>query len=235
VPQLNPELFMFVDERMTRTRDAIQLTVGCVVVDQNRWRALHSDTRHVARVGGKKQLDMIKSLLDKVGGLAFLSYANPPMHVIPSGELDGTSDIPSMMRTDNAWSMAVLLVAVSVLASLRVIGLRAATIDLFYDPKSLTAAHRVAFERALRETLPDIAREDPITQAVDAAPNLRFRRVENVPKAQRDALWSPLQNGTYVVDRLCTQASKLAPDNSSARIVVSDRTDVLCDMIRKFE
>jgi len=120
------------------------------------------------------------------------------------------------------------------LACLRTSGVTAATIDLFYDPKSLTAAHRAAFEGALRETLPDIAREDPITHEVQATASLLFRRVQPVPKGRSSAAWSHLQDGTAVAHHLCSQADELVQRGGLGRIVVRNHTGALRSMITKF-
>ena len=107
-------------------------------------------------------------------------------------------------------------------------------IDFFYDPKSLTAPHRTAFESLIRKTLTDIAREDPITHEIQAQPGLIFRDVLQVPKAYRDQPRVSQQDGIDIAHHLCTKFNE-AINESSPRIFVRDHTNVLCKMITKFE
>lgn len=113
-------------------------------------------------------------------------------------------------------------------------GVASAAVDLFYDPKSLTVLHRAAFEETLRDTLPEIAREDPETHEVQATGGLIFRRVEQVPKRRGDAAADQLRDGTSLADHLCSRAGELLRGHRAPRVVVRDHTEALRSMISKF-
>jgi hypothetical protein len=229
-----PEVFMFVDERIERPESQVRLVVGCVVVERRRWETVHTQVRQVGRNRGKRRLDSIADLLGRAGGFALITYADLPCELVPPGELDGTDDIPRMKRADNLWSQGVLATVAAALACLRTSGVTCADIDLFYDPKSLTVAHRDAHERTLRETLPDIARVDPETHEVQALPCLTFRRVEQVPKRRGDVQADQLQDGTSLADHLCSQAAGLLGGRSVPRVVIRNHTEALHSMLSKF-
>lgn len=129
---------------------------------------------------------------------------------------------------------SVLAAAAAVLACLRTGGVESAQIDLYYDPRSLTLAHRDAFENTLREALPEIAREDPETSAIQAWRPLTFGRIEQVPKRQGGAEADHLQQGTSLAHHLCSQAGRLIGGQTVSRVIVRNHTAVLCSMVSKF-
>ena len=169
---MKPQFLMFVDERITATDNFERFIVGCLVVERQRWANLHSCTKQVSGMRRRKRLNAIKLLLDQTGGFGVLAYADLPAALVSRGEIDGTDDIPRMARRDNVWMQAVVALAAAALACMRTSGANVGVIDLFYDPKSLTAPHRAAFEKLFRKTLTDIAREDPITHEIQEEPGL---------------------------------------------------------------
>ena len=181
-----------------------------------------------------RRLDAIKLLLDQTGGFCLLAYADFPAVLISRGEIDGTDDIPRMTRRDNAWMQSVVSLAAAALACMRTSGVNVGVIDLFYDPKSLTALHRSSFEELFRKTLTDIAREDSITHEIMEAPGLVFRDVQQVPKGHKNQARDHRQNGIEVAHHLCSKLDELLRERSE-RIVVRNHTDVICKMIAKFE
>lgn len=231
---MKPELCIFIDERISPADNFERYIVGGLVVERKRWAKLHTGTKRVPGMRRRRRLDAIKLLLDKTGGFGLLAYADLPTSLIPSGEIDGTDDIPQMTRRDNAWMQAVVTHAAAALACIRTSGVNAGVIDLFYDPKSLTALHRVAFEDLFRKTLTDIAREDPITHDIQEAPGLVFRDVQQVPKAYHNQPRDHLQDGIDVAHHLCSKLDELLRERTE-RIVVRNHTDVICRMITKFE
>ncbi len=138
---------MFVDERVERGVASHRFIVGCIVCSKERWMALHGEVLRIGSLGQARRLDGIRQLLDKLQGFALLAYADLSIAQVRPGEIDGTDDIPRMKRHDNVWSQTVLAAAAAVLACLRTSGVESAEIDLYYDPKSLTVAHRDAWEK----------------------------------------------------------------------------------------
>ena len=128
----------------------------------------------------------------------------------------------------------VLATAAAAAACIRTSGVTHASIDLFDDPKRLTTPHRQAYERTLRETLPEIAREDPEAHAVQSAPTLIVRRVAQVPKRRGHIEAAQRRHGSSCVHRLCSQAADLVAGRHAPRIVVRNPTDALRSRTSKF-
>ncbi len=231
---MKPEVWIFVDERVDRGETSHRFFVGCVVVGRGSWQTLHGEAKRISASRRTRRLDLIADLLDRTRGFALVAYADLSVELVPSGEVDGTDDIPRMKRWDNVWSQAVLAAAVAVLSCLRTSGVEAADIDLYYDVKSLTLAHRDAYEKTLREKLPDIAREDPETGALQPSPTFVFRRVEQISKRRREVKADQLQDGTAVAHHLCSQVHELIDGPRVPRIVVRNNTNALRNMISKW-
>lgn len=231
---VKPEVWVFVDERFERGVASDRFIVGCIVCSKERWMALHDEAVRIGSLGQARRLDGIRQLLDKLQGFALLAYADLSIAQVRPGEIDGTDDIPEMKRHDNVWSQSLLAAAAAVLACLRTSGVESAEIDLYYDPKSLTMAHRDAWEMTLRETLSEIAKEDPETGGIQLSPALAFRRIEQVPKRQGEIEGDCAQHGTFLADRLCSQAPHLIGGEKVPRVLVRDHTTVLCSMVSKF-
>ncbi len=229
-----PKICVFLDERVAGgDTSRHRLIVGCFVVGASRWKALHDAARRVGQVRGTRRLDEIGKLLAHLEGFGLLTYGDLPAELVPAGEIDGTNDIPTMARSDNVWSHAVLAAGAAVLASLPGFRVDAAALDFHYDPKSLTAPHRYAIERALRETLPEIAREAP-QRPERPTPYFTVGRVEQVPKPAPGIAPDSLQLGTNIAHHLCSQADALIRGRVIPRVLVCDHTQARVTMVSKF-
>lgn len=225
---------MFVDERVERGDALHRFIVSCVVCSRRSWAAAHNEAARIGALRPARRLKEIAELLDRLQGFALLAYADLPAALLPTGEVDGVDDIPRMTRADNIWSQTVLAAAASVLGCLRTGGVAAADIDLYYDPKSLTLAHRAAFEKTLRQALPEIAKEDPATGATQSSRTFTLERIEQVPKRQGDVESGPLEHGTFLAHQLCVRADELIRGRKVHRVVVRDHSDALRHMVVKF-
>jgi hypothetical protein len=225
---------MFVDERIESGLADHRLIVGSIVCSRQRWMIFHGEAARIRATRAARRLDEIGQLLDRLQGFALIAWADLPKALVQPGELDGAADIPRMKRWDNVWCQGVLAAAAAVLACLRTSGVESVQIDLYYDPKSLTLAHRDAFENTLREALPEIAREDPETSAIQSWRPLTFGRIEQIPKRQGGTEADHLQQGTSLAHHLCSQAGRLIGSRTVSRVVVRNNTAVLRSMISKF-
>lgn len=232
-----PPAFCFLDERIERRSRRHRTIVGCCLFRQDRWLASRS---RVAAIGGlrrRRRLGAIEELLSSAGGTAILAYADLADELIPSGEIDGTADIPRMSRTDNVWSQMTLTTVFAAVARLQSIGIPLGTVDLYYDQKNLTVAHQRQFETVLRETLPQIAREaaneHPSLFPADAA-ELQIGRIQGVPKCRSGQPGDEFQEGTSLAHHLCTQAPAIILRGTAGAIEVRDLAPYVRDMISKF-
>jgi len=167
-----------------------------------------------------------------------VTHADIPNALMPPGEIDGTLDVPAMSRTDNLWSTTVSVAVVTAMAYIQGSAGTLDAVELFYDPKDLTAAHRAGFESVLSTTLPEIA-EEVVAQFGAShgitAGNLRFLCIEQVPKPITGDHPSPAQRGTNLAHHLCSQSKSILGAGLVGRIVARDGTSAVMDMMKIFE
>jgi hypothetical protein len=230
--QGSPMFYVFIDERFEESTTHTRFIVACSFFRQSRWDAQYQKAGSFDETHPKHRIQAMAQLLQNSGGFAVLTYADVPALLAQAGELDGTDDIPSMMRRDNVWSQLVLSAVAAAVACLHGAPLPKLEIDLFYDPKSLTPEHRLAFEKTLRATLPQFV-EDVIGVLGRTAP-VYFRRIEGVPKRKPREKANAFQEGINVSHHLCAQNKHLIAGGGKARVVIRNHTDVILSMISKF-
>jgi hypothetical protein len=222
-------LAAFLDERQKRLGDVTRMVVGCCLFPRDRWMKLHRHEARVGEVGGRRRLEAIGDLLNQVGGLAVLGYADLPDELLPPGEVDATADIPRMSRTDFAWSVLVLSVVVkSVALLLRRGDMVLDTLELYYDRKDLRNAHRAQVEHFLRQELPEMAKQAAIDEPMlfpGDPGGLRLRVVRQVEKPPRMRVPDAYQRGVNLAHHLCAQSYAIISRGlSEGPIRVSDVT-----------
>jgi len=178
-------------------------------VEQHRWG---SQTASRFDLFKNPLLPRICIMLESLDAAAIAAEASLDISLFRTGEIDSTDDIPSMSRTDLVWSAsatsALGLLVLHLLEYRRAIG----TIDVHFDPKSLTRPHSAAWQNLLRETAVKIIKELVFKRGwpVEALKKLRIRRVVPVPKpdhlGQRSNKFSM---GTWVADKLCSRFDEI--------------------------
>ena len=158
-PSLHPPLIAFIDERVEHSEGLTRIIAGCFVFGRDRWMARHQCAASVGAVGLRRRLAALDDFLNKIGGIAVVVYADIPSELLPTGETDGTDDIPRMSRADNLWSQVILSGITAALAWLQHSGVPNGVVDTYFDRRDLTSAHRAQLENILRQTLPEISRE----------------------------------------------------------------------------
>ena len=224
--------YAFIDERFEESTTHSRFIVACSFFHQNRWDAQYQKAVSINQTNPKQRIQAIAQVLQNSGGFAVLTYVDVPAPLAQAGEIDGTDDIPSMARRDNLWSQLVLSAVAAAVACLHRAPLTKLEIDVLYDPKSLTPEHRLAFEKTLRATLPQIV-EDMIEVLGSTAP-VYFHRVEGVPKRKPGEKSNAFQEGINVSHHLCAQSKHLIAGGGEARVVIRNHTDVIISMISEF-
>jgi hypothetical protein len=230
--QSSPIFYAFIDERFEESTTHSRFIVACSFFHQSRWDAQYQKAVSIDQTNPKHRIQAIAQVLQHSDGLAVLTYADVPAPLAQAGEIDGTDDIPSMARRDNLWSQLVLSAVAAAVACLHGAPLTKLEIDVLYDPKSLTPEHRLAFEKMLRATLPQIV-EDMIEFLGRTAP-VYFRRIEGVRKRKPGEKSNAFQEGINVSHHLCAQSKHLIAGGGEARVVIRNHTDVILSMISEF-
>ena len=230
-------LLAFVDEKTEDLESAKRWIAGCCLFGREPWFAYHGRALKVGMVRKKRRLKELTVAVDALGGVSVLVYADVPYQLIPRHEIDGTSDVPAMARTDNIWSQIVLSGITSAIAWLHHSKLPLRKIEIYYDRKDLRSDHRSQFETILYEYLPKWAQEaavkDPAKFPSDAS-GLQVVRIQGVEKPHKGRKPDPIQVGTSLADHLCRQSTELIHRGTGGRILVRDHTAVICEITSKF-
>lgn len=232
-----PPLIAFFDERFKSFDRVTRMIVGCCLFGRDRWIALHHHAARVSAVRLKRRLQAIDKLLARISGVAVLVYADLTPELLPPQETDGTSDIPRMSRTDNAWSQLTLSTVAAALAWLQRSDVSLGTVDLYYDRKDLTSEHRIQFENVLRAILPEIAREAAAEypHLFTTVPHeLRFRTICGIDKPESAVAPDAFQHGTGLAHHLYAQATALITRGSVGHTLIRNHTTAVHNMISKF-
>jgi hypothetical protein len=228
----------FIDERWKPLPEGKRVIVSCCVFRRDRWDTVNAITAAVGAVRKKRRLAEIQRVLEAAAGFGVVTHADIPNALMPPGEIDGTLDVPAMSRMDNLWSITVSVAVVTAMAYIQVSAGTLDVVELFYDPKDLTAAHRAGFESVLSTTLPEIAEEVVAhfgaTHGITAG-NLRFLCIQQVPKPCAGDDLSPAQRGTNLAHHLCAQSGPILGAGLIDRIVGRDATSAVTDMMKVFQ
>jgi len=230
-------LLVFVDEKTEDLDSAKRWIAGCCLFGREPWLAYHGRALKVGMVRKKRRLEELSAAVDTLGGVSVLVYADVPYQLIPRREIDGTTDIRAMSRTDNIWSQIILSGITAAIAWLQHSKLPLRNIEIFYDRKDLRSDHRYHFETILYEYLPKWAQQaavkDPAKFSGDAS-SLRVMRIQGVEKPQKGHKPDPIQVGTSLADHLCRQSAELIRRGTGGRILVRDHTTLICEITSKF-
>lgn len=232
-----PPVIAFLDERIKPLNLHTRIVFGCCLFGRDRWYAYCERESMVGMVHPRRRLEAIDNLLNDIGGYAVLAHAEMPSGLFPRHEIDSTDDIPRMSRTDNVWGQMALSTAFKAVSLLQRSGIGLGAIDLYYDRKDLTAAHRQELENLLRQALPDIAKEaaaeHPEVFTGDPS-ELHIDTIRSVSKPIRGQRPDPCQLGTYLAHYLCTQSERAINRGSVGRTVIWNHTAAACKMVSKF-
>jgi len=232
-----PPLVGFVDERIEDHAHTKRVIVGFCIFNRARWTVLHQEEQAVRRLRGRRRLDFIESLLDRVGGRGSVGYADIPKQLLTGREIDGTEDIPRMSRGDNVWGLVVLTSIFGCTSRLQAAGVPLGHMNVYYDRKDLTREHRGGIENVLRTVLPGVARDAAAEHPAFFTGNvssLQIESIEQVPKAPRGETLNPLQSGVRFVDQLCRQLDGLVLRDPSDRLLAVDLTSAVMSALSQF-
>lgn len=232
-----PPVVAFLDERREELDRVTRMIVGCCLFGHDRWLTLYGREAVVGSVRRKRRLQAIDDLLSSVGGVGVLVYADLPGELLSQHEIDGTSDIPRMSRTDNVWSQLMLSAVFAALAWLQHSAVSLSAVNLYYDRRDLTSAHRTQFENLLRQILPQTAKEAAVEYPSLFTADVREMRFDTIRGVKKPASWASadaFQCGTDLAHHFCAQAATVIGRGSKGRMLVLDHTEVVTAMTSKF-
>jgi hypothetical protein len=219
-------LVAFLDERW---KPLTRMIIGCCLFSRERWMNLHPHAAPVGEVRGKRRLEEIGTLLNRIGGFAVLGYADLPAELLQPGYITPFADMPPISRSDYAWSLMVLFAVTKSLALLhRRPDVAPETLDLYYDRKDLKPEHRAVVEQFLRRELPELAKEAAVKEPEHFPGDpgrLRLAVIRQVEKRRGATAPDALQCGVTLVDHVCRQSDWIiSRDLAEGPIRVADFT-----------
>jgi hypothetical protein len=177
-------------------------------VEQHRWR---NETARRFDLFKPPMLKRICSMFETLDASALVATAVLDESVFRVGETDATNDIPSMARPDLIWSMSATFVLGTLILQLMIRNREIGTLDIHFDPKSLTTAHSESWKSTLRQLVVKQAKQFATERRFRTnLKKLKVRRVEPVTKA--DHLGGDREKflmGTWVSDKLCKLCSRV--------------------------
>lgn len=225
---------LFLDEAYHDLGGGRRIVVGAWAVDQARL-ASQAQLLHELRKPGKSELiKRIAAVFESLNAQALIAWADLPGSIIRTGEVDRTSDIPAMARTDNIWS-ASMIFAIGELLLLLFLGRQdVGTVDVYFDERKLKSDHVASVQKELREQMAREAKRFGAQLGSPRFKRLSFRRFQFVEKAKNN-LPNKFQNGTWVSDRLLANYVRIRSEGSMPRIAMHDMSDVVERYVQQYD
>jgi hypothetical protein len=168
-------------------------------------------------------------------GYALLGWGDLTQAQYAAGVSASTSDIPRMSRPDAAWSMAVIYVIASLMKKMLESSTAYRTVDIYHDPKGLTASHVRAWQDTIRHLLTREGLRYCRERGINLGDPIRVRRIEAVKKPKAGEAMDKFQLGVSLSHRLCSHATKLIQRKSRGRILVENMSDLLAATIEQWD
>jgi hypothetical protein len=224
--------YFFIDESYPPGNDERKIVMAGWAVHQAK---LNRNLKELTDLYRPPVVEQIASMLERLDGMAVIGTARLSYELFRSGEIDRTDDVTSMARSDNIWSQCAIFVVGALIRALLHAGQEVDTVDIHFDPKSLKVDHGEAFEGTLRQRLVSEAKRYADERGFHLLTRLRIRRVQPVTKATKDQRPSKFQIGTWVADKLCSNAESIRANGGTSRIKTHDMSDVVRRTVQQFD
>jgi hypothetical protein len=195
--------YFFLDESLhSPSPGQKQIVMTAWAVEQHRWGK--------GTVSGPDlfQTPVLKSIcskLESLDGAAFVGTAILDESLYRPGEIDSTNDVSAMKRPDLIWSMCATFVLGTLILKVLQHRQEIGTVDIHFDPKTLTLAHSEAWKKSLREMVVRNAKRFALERSLGHLRKLSIRRIEPVTKSgHRPHKSDKFQMGIWVADKLCS-------------------------------
>lgn len=222
--------YLFFDEAYHHKKPGEVVFAGWAV-EQNR---LNSNPMRPQDLCRTPVLNSIDGILRSLDAWAIVTRASLDTSLFRSGDIDGTDDVVRMSRTDNVWATCSTFLVTSLLAGYYKRREELATVDVYHDPKGLTAAHDEARRNVLRGPVVRHAKQFSISQNKRLFKKLSIRRIESVTKPSDLQSATKFQIGVWVSDRLCSSADTLEASQFS-RIRSFDMSEEVRRTIQQYD
>lgn len=225
--------YFFLDESYPPSaRGQRQIVMAAWAVERNNWSRNAADRYALYK---PPVLERICSMLESLDGSALVARAILDESLYRTGEIDRTNDIPSMARSDLIWSMSATFVLGTLVLALLKHNREVATIDIYFDPKSLKSAHSETWQRMLREFVVKEAKRFALQRGFQQLKKLKMRRIEPITKPALRHESDKFQMGTWVADKLCSQFDEIEASAACPRIATLDMSEPVRRTTQQFD
>jgi hypothetical protein len=225
-------IYIFCDEAISSDSSYWVYLYSAVAFSQRKYK--NSGFSRIKRLtkGGPSLLKPINETLKATEGLALLSHAQVPESLLPQGAVWKTNDISGMSPKDFVWSVSMILTVAYLIRMLLERKWKFKTVDVFYDPKSLSQEHKIAVEKVLQDRLKQHLKR--FLQSTNHHGRVKVRRVKAVEKPKPGSTHDKFQLGTWLADRIVRRYNKVVNMERRNLIETKDITQDVVDTLNDF-
>jgi hypothetical protein len=226
-------IYVFCDEdKQFSGSDAI-LRYAVVAFYQDRYNKCGKGRIRELLAGGPSLIQPIIEMLKDTNGLALLTQARIPKYSLMTGEVIYTSDVPKMVHSDFLWSISMILTIACLFPILAERRWSYKTVDVYYDPKSLTDMHRSKMSEVLQQRLKRHVKA--FKRKMRQEVKFNIRRIKETPKPKNGVPFDKFQLGVWLADRLVRRYDDFVNIDNTGVIKFRDITDHCLHTNSKYE
>ncbi len=184
------------------------------------------------RDGGGSLLAQIQTDLALSDGFSIVSEVTLPPSLVPPRSTCETTDIPKMARRDFVWSLSLIMTVGAAFRRALEKSWSFSTVDVYYDPKSLTFEHRASVNLVLQRKMKLYAAEYLARYHRSLSDKVTVRRVKEVPKAKRESP-DKFQLGVWLADRIVRRFEKVKRMAGGGVFELEELTDLVVSTLSK--
>jgi hypothetical protein len=226
--------YFFLDESYRLVSGQKNIIFSSWAVEQHKWR---STTASAFDLFKPPIFERVYSMFESLDASASLARAALDPSFYRPAQIDATTDIPKMSRTDTVWATAAVFALVSLMAEIMLRDQQISLVDIHYDNKTLPLAAHKSLELILRERIPDTGK--PILTARGFGyliKNLNVRRIVPVSKENHlGAIQDKFTMGTWVADKMCPHIEEIESGKFRNRIGFSDISGEIRRTAQRFD
>ena len=216
-------IYIFCDEDKKEDGSDWLYLYSAVAFSQKQYNNIGIQNIDDIRQGGSSLLNPIKEIIKSTNGFSLLSHARIPKKLLPGDLYFQTGDVSKMSTNNLAWSLSMIFTVAHLIRMLLDQNWMFKTVDLFYDPKSLSNDHEAAMVKCHQENLKQHIKN--FLKRNNIGKNINIRRVNAVKKPKKGCRPDKFQLGTWLADRIVRRYNKIGKIEEGSLIKTKDITE----------
>lgn len=226
-----PMIYVFCDEDKKHSGSGDLFRYAAVAFNQGCYNRLGEGRIRELLTGGTSFNQRMIEILKNNNGIALLTEAQIPKDFLSAGEVICTPDIPKMALLDYLWSISMVFTIGCLFPILTKKRWSYKTVDVYYDPKSMTDIHRNKILEYLQQRLKRQVKD--FRRKMNQESKFNIRRVKEIPKPKSRTQFDKFQIGVWLADRLVRKYDHLASIDDTDVIEFMDITDHCLNIFSK--